>query len=107
MGFGFKVTVMSSFLQVASFQGRYVMRDGYHRAFGLLSRGISRVPAYVRNFDTTENLAPVGMMPQATWLGDQPPLLRDYHDDQVAEPVSLPAPHRLIVISALELLTPN
>jgi hypothetical protein len=107
MAFGFKVTMTASFLQVARFQGRYVMRDGYHRAFGLLSRGITRVPAYLRNFDTTENLAPAGMMPQATWLGDRPPLLRDYHDDRVAEPVSLPAQHRLIVINALELLTPN
>ncbi len=88
-------------------QGRYVMRDGYHRAFGLLSRGITRVPAYVRNFDTTENLAPVGTLPQAAWLGDRPPLLRDYHDDHVAESVSLPAQHRMIVIHALELLALN
>jgi hypothetical protein len=107
MAFGFKVTMAASFVQVARFQGRYVMRDGYHRAFGLLSRGITRVPAYVRDFDTTENLAPAGMMPQAAWLGDRPPLLRDYHDDRVAEPVSLPAQHRLIVIHALELLTLN
>jgi hypothetical protein len=107
MAFGFKVTMMASLVQVARFQGRYVMRDGYHRAFGLLSRGITRVPAYVRNFDTTENLAPAGMLPQAAWLGDRPPLLRDYHDDRVAEPVSLPAQHRMIVIHALELLTLN
>lgn len=107
MAFGFKVAMAASFVQVARFQGRYVMRDGYHRAFGLLSRGITRAPAYVRDFDTTENLAPAGMMPQATWLGDRPPLLRDYHDDRVAETVSLPAQHRLIVIHALELLTLN
>lgn len=107
MAFGFKVTMTASFVQVACFQGRYVMRDGYHRAFGLLSRGITRVPAYVRKFDTTENLAPVGMLPQAAWLGDRPPLLRDYRDDGVAESLDLPAQHRLIMIHALELLTPN
>lgn len=102
-GFGFGVAVAASYVQVVRFQNRYVLRDGYHRAFGLLSRGITRVPAFIRDFDTAENLAPAGMLPQNTWLGDRPPLLRDYHDDRVAESVSLPARHRMIVIHALEL----
>jgi hypothetical protein len=102
-GFGFGVAVAASYVQVVRFQNRYMLRDGYHRAFGLLSRGITRVPAFIRDFDTAENLAPVGMLPQNTWLGDRPPLLRDYHDDRVAESVSLPARHRMIVIHALEL----
>lgn len=105
--FGFAVAVASSSVQVAQFQGRYFLRDGYHRAFGLLSRGITHVPAYICKFDTTENLAPAGMLPQATWLGDRPPLLRDYHDDYVAESVLLPTSHRLIVINALELSALN
>jgi hypothetical protein len=102
-GFGFGVAVAASYVQVVRFQNRYLLRDGYHRAFGLLSRGITRVPAFIRDFDTAENLAPAGMLPQNTWLGDRPPLLRDYHDDRVAESVSLPARHRMIVIHALEL----
>jgi len=102
-GFGFGVAVAASYVQVVRFQNRYVLRDGYHRAFGLLSRGITRVPAFIRDFDTAENLAPAGMLPQNTWLGDRPPLLRDYHDGRVAESVSLPARHRMIVIHALEL----
>jgi hypothetical protein len=102
-GFGFGVAVAASYVQVVRFQSRYVLRDGYHRAFGLLSRGITRVPAFIRDFDTAENLAPAGMLPQNTWLGDRPPLLRDYHDDRVAESVSLPARHRMIMIHALEL----
>lgn len=107
LSFGFKIAAASSFVQVARFQDRLVLRDGYHRSFGLLSRGITRVPAYVRDFDTTEGLAPAGMLPQGAWLGDRPPLLRDYHDDRVAESVSLPAQHRMIVIHALELLALN
>ncbi len=105
--FGFAVGVTLPYMQVAGFQGRYVLRDGYHRAFGLLGRGITHVPAYVREFDTTENLAPPGMLPHAAWLGDRPPLLRDYHDELVAEPVSLSAQHRLIVIQALEVFAQN
>jgi RHS repeat-associated protein len=41
--FGFGVQMMNSFVQVAKCQGRYYMRDGHHRAYGLLSRGISKV----------------------------------------------------------------
>ena len=105
--FGFAVGVTLPFMQVAGFQGRYVLRDGYHRAFGLLGRGITHVPAYVREFDTTENIAPPGMLPHGAWLGDRPPLLRDYHDNRVAEPVSLAVPARLIVIQALEVFAQN
>lgn len=63
---------------------RYVVRDGYHRSFGLVSRGITRIPAYVRDFTTAEDLAPAGplprrTLPRSTWLGDRP-LLRDYEE---------------------------
>ncbi len=47
------------------------------------------------------------MLPQSVWLGDRPPLLRDYHNDRVTESVLLPAQHRMIVIHALELLALN
>jgi len=106
-GFGFLVTVAPSFVQVVRFQDRYLLRDGYHRAFGLLSRGISRVPAFVRDFDTVENLAPAGMLAHSAWLGPRPPLLRDYHDDLVTESVSLAAQRRMVVIQALELSPPG
>jgi hypothetical protein len=107
LGFGFSVGVPPSFIEVARFQGRYLLRDGHHRAFGLLSRGITRVPAYVRDFATASELAPAEALPRSAWLGDRPPLLRDYHDDLVAEPVLLPVPSRTIVIQAMGLLMVN
>jgi hypothetical protein len=107
LGFGFSVGVPPSFIEVARFQGRYLLRDGHHRAFGLLSRGITRVPAYVRDFATASELAPAEALPRSAWLGDRPPLLRDYHDDLVAEPVLLPVPSRTIVIQAVGLLMVN
>lgn len=102
-GFGFLVGVAPSFLQVARFQDRYVLRDGYHRTFGLLSRGISRVPAFIRDFDTLENLAPAGMLPQSAWLGQRPPLLSDYHNDLVSESVRWAAQRKMVIVQALEL----
>ncbi|MEV6831871.1 hypothetical protein [Amycolatopsis sp. NPDC051102] len=102
-GFGFAVAVPPSYLQVVRVDGRYVLRDGYHRAFGLLSRGISFVPAFVRDFDTREGLAPAGMLPESAWLGERPPLLTDYHEDAVVETVYLPSSRKMIVIQAIEL----
>ncbi|MDP9343643.1 MAG: hypothetical protein M3Q23_16435 [Actinomycetota bacterium] len=35
-GLGFHVALLPSFVRVANFQGRFILVDGYHRAFGLL-----------------------------------------------------------------------
>lgn len=46
--FGYVLGALPSFMQIAVIDGRCILRDGYHRAVGLLSRGISVVPAFVR-----------------------------------------------------------
>ena len=60
-----------------------------------------------RDVAAAEDLAPAGTLPRSAWQGDRPPLLRDYHDDLVAEPLLLPVPSRTIVIQAVELLMIN
>lgn len=103
-GLGFIVRVMPSFMQVIRFRDRYLLRDGYTRAFGLLGRGITHVPVFTRTMQTIEELnLPPGMLPQDAYLGVRPPLLRDYRDDSVAHDVCLPAPQRMIVIQGIEL----
>jgi len=104
-GLGFIVRVMPTSVQVVRFQGRYYLRDGYHRAYALLDRGITRAPVFIRDMDAIEELVPrpQGMLPQNAYCGARPPLLHDYHNDLVAETVRLPAEQKLIVIQALEL----
>jgi hypothetical protein len=104
--FGFLATIMPSFLQVAGYQGRYYLRDGYHRSIGLLSIGVRRVPAFVRDLESIEALVPTGMLPQEAFMGPRPPTLADYADDMVATTVELPASQKMIVVQALE-LTPQ
>jgi hypothetical protein len=41
---GFAIVAGPSFLQVGRYNGRHFLRDGYHRAFGLLSRGTRSCP---------------------------------------------------------------
>jgi hypothetical protein len=103
-GFGFNVALLPSFVRVANFQGRFILVDGYHRCFGLLRRGIGRIPALVGDVATVEGLGlpATGMLPQDAYLGDQPALVRDYLDDSVAADVRVPATQKVIAITGLE-----
>jgi hypothetical protein len=101
--FGFPVAVLPSFLQVARHHGRYVLRDGYHRAFGLLARGITRAPAFVRDFGVGPLGTAAGLFATDVYLGDRPPLLSDFLDDEVAADVDVPAVQKMIVVHAIEL----
>ena len=102
---GFAVTAGPSFMQVGRYRGRYYLRDGYHRAFGLLSRGITTVPTFTREISVFEELVPNPrtMLPQDGYLGDRPPVLADYLDDQVSAAVQLPSARKMVLVQAMEL----
>lgn len=102
--FGFMVTIQKSYLQVAGLGGRYFLRDGYHRAYGFLAAGIRWVPALVKEFESFEQVGlPPGLLPQNTYLGECPPLLPDYLDDQFSADTSIPIMQKMIVVQAMEL----
>jgi hypothetical protein len=89
---------------VAGYQGRYYLKDGYHRALGLLPRGISTVPAFVKDIAVYEELGvPAGMLHQDAFLGPRPPTLPDFWDGAVSAQVRLPAVQKRIVVQALEI----
>lgn len=103
-GFGFAVDIALSFLQVAGMNGRYFLRDGYHRAYGLLAAGIHYAPALVKDFAAFEEVQmPAGLLPPPTYLGPRPPLLVDYLDDTVATDTHLPVMTKMVVIQAIDL----
>jgi hypothetical protein len=102
-GFGFVVTVAPSYLQVAEFCGRYILRDGYHRALGLLAAGVPVVPALVCSLGAIEQLNVPGTLPQEGFLGAQPPLLPDYFLDDVAVDVLTPSAQKMVLIQGIEI----
>jgi hypothetical protein len=104
LGFGFAVALTQSYLQIAGVGGRYFLRDGYHRAYGLLSAGIRQVPALVKEFGSWQEvgLPAPGLLPQSAFLGERPPLLADYLDDTVSIDVTIPSTRKVIVVQALE-----
>jgi hypothetical protein len=103
--FGFIVQVVPSYMKVASLSDRYILCDGYHRAYDLIKRGITKVPVLVRNVVAFEDIKfPPGILQRDAYLGDRPALLQDYHDESVSEEIRLPGGEKLIIIQGLELV---
>lgn|SRR5574341_1059050 len=101
---GFLVAEMPSFMQVARYSGRFLLRDGYHRAYGLLKAGITRVPVYYKEFATSGELSlPQGLFPHDVFLGDRPPTLSDYLNDDVSADIQMPSTSKVVVIQGLEI----
>jgi hypothetical protein len=104
--FGFGVAISASFMQVANYNGRHLLRDGYHRAYGLLARGITHAPVFVREFERFDDLRlPPGLLPQDTYLGPRPPVLLDYLNDDVSAVTSVLVTQKVVIIQALEVAT--
>lgn len=103
IGFGFIVGIMPSFLQVARHHGRFVLRDGYHRAYGLLARGITHAPAFVRDFGVGGLGTGTGLFDTDVYLGERPPCLVDFLDDQVSADVGVPVVQKMVVVQGMEL----
>jgi hypothetical protein len=101
---GFLIGLSNSFIQVAECNGRFILRDGYHRAIGLLSEGITNVPVLTKKYNTyTEMNMPAGLLPQEIVFGDNPPFLTDFLNDDVSVLADSPLTQKTIIIQALEL----
>jgi len=107
--FGIETEIPNSLMQVVRWQGAYILRDGYHRAYGLLSRGITSVPVMYREFpDAQLPIAGPGLFDPVVYLGERAPLLADYLDDAVAANIEVPRLQKTLVIQVqvMELNTP-
>jgi hypothetical protein len=100
LGFGFLLSILPSFVSVAELRRRYVLRDGYHRAYQLLAAGVATIPAFVRRFGDDESLFRNGMLPEDVYCGERPPTLADYHDDNVAGDVAYAPTDTIIRVQA-------
>ena len=106
IGLGFEIRQFGSSLQVVGFRDRFLLVDGYHRAFALLSRGINFAPR-------TGGRDPVcGGDPRARARPDDgrgprpaPPMLPDFLDDEVAAEVQVTFGPRVLVVEAMDIRT--
>ncbi len=88
----FLVSMGTNFLQVARYNDRDFLRDGYHRAAALLRARINDVPCVYIEAKTYEEVGanPATMLSYEVLFGDRPPLLGDFWDDSVAADIEQP-----------------
>jgi len=82
----------SPFLEVAEFRGRWFLRDGYHRAYRLLTYGIPAVPAVVIRARSLRELGAVQpwFFPEEILFSDRPPQVVDFLDDLLTRQYTRP-----------------
>ena len=101
---GFTINFGANFIQIAEYKERWFVRDGYHRTFGLLRRGVHQIPCIfikARNFQELGASNP-GFFPYEALFGDRPPFLTDFLDDRLSVSVSQKAVRKIVRISAEE-----
>jgi hypothetical protein len=98
----------SPFFEVAQYRGRWFLRDGYHRAYDLLSVNIFRVPAvivYARTFDELGATHP-WFFKEETLFSSTPPRVIDFHDDALVLEYNRPLLIKTVSVTIEESLAP-
>lgn len=72
----------SPFFEVACFRERWFLRDGYHRAYALLRKGVFEVPAVIVQAKTIEELGATQpwFFPEEVLFSSSPPFVTDFLD---------------------------
>jgi hypothetical protein len=91
-------------VHVVEYKGRHFLKDGYHRCYGLLARGITRAPVIYERARSFADVHGGGttLVSQEYLLGTHPPRLTDFHDPAVSATVSQQAFRKVIRIRAEE-----
>jgi hypothetical protein len=99
----YTLSFMPSYLQVVHFSDRYILRDGYHRAVGLLMNGVAEVPCILIEAQSIEQIGfRPGLFPPAVVFGEKPPLLVDFLDDRVSQSIMFTPAGKSILIEGTE-----
>jgi hypothetical protein len=75
----------SPFIEVASYRGRWFLRDGYHRSFLLLKQGINLLPGVVVHTETMAKMGAVGrqFFTEDAIFSSHPPMVTDFLDNEL------------------------
>lgn len=99
--FTFFVSMGASYVQVAQYQGRFFLRDGYHRAAGLLRAGITEVPTVVVDAPTFHFVASTpGLFDHEVAFSHWAPMLTDFWDDSVSADAVQPTVRKVVRVRA-------
>ncbi len=97
-----------SYLQIVQYRGRSFVRDGYHRAAGLLRRGVFVAPCIFINAQSFDQVGtPPGSFTYETLFGDRPPTLSDFWDDKVARSIQQVSVRKVVRVRGEEFVVPR
>ncbi len=105
---GFSLSLGGSHVQICEYRNRWMIRDGYHRLYGLMERGATIVPCVLikaRSFEETGAGRP-GFFGFEILYSDRPPLLSDFHDPRFSLEVTTPAVRKVVRVRAEEFVVP-
>jgi hypothetical protein len=106
VGLGFELRQFGSSLQAVRFRDRFLLVDGYQRAYALLSKGVHLAPGLVGEADSIDVLRELALgLTMDVVLGPRPPLIPDFLDDQISAEVRTPVGPRVLVIEAVDIRT--
>jgi hypothetical protein len=98
----------SPFFEVAEYRGRWFLRDGYHRAYGLLQAGVSHVPAVVIRARTMDEVGATQpwFFHEDQLFSKRPPRVVDFLDEALIHRYQRPRFIKTIRILIEESLQP-
>jgi hypothetical protein len=105
----FLVGTQANYVQVVEFRSRCFLKNGYHRAYAALLSGRDLIPAVVMStsdFSVT-GAAGTGFFPKELLLSDAPPLLQDFHDEQLGVDVKVRSMRKVIRIRVDDFFLPR
>jgi hypothetical protein len=104
-----RLTGGSPFFEVASYRGRWFLRDGYHRAFAMLRSGVHVGFAAVVTARTLEELGAVGpwFFGEETLFSERPPRVTDFLEDDYVLQYERPRLRKTIAVRIEESLAPH
>jgi hypothetical protein len=103
-----KISSGSPFFEVAQYRGRWFLRDGYHRAYGLLQAGIVEVPTVIIEAKSLAELGAIQpwFFAEDILFSDHPPMVTDFLRDELTIRYSRPALVKSIRITMDETFVP-
>lgn len=98
----------SPFLEVAEYQNRWFLRDGYHRAYFLLQANITQVPAVVIHARTPAELGNTHpwFFSNDILFGPQPPRVTDFIEPDLVAEYRRPRLYRTFQVTIEESFAP-
>ena len=79
----FSLSKTAVFLVVAEVEGRLFLKDGTHRAVGLLARGVEKAPCVVIHQGHGRPIIVPDFLPKEMLFGPHPPQVRDFLDERL------------------------